>query len=998
MIKLSRDYTSNEVDDTFFNQNKTGYTMALGIKIHRPSSMVHRPFSQELMMQTAYPSVRPFWFRLALVIILALSGLFWLLLLSQAAYGQSQTVTTTLWYVKADAAGSNDGSSWADAFTDLQEALAAAQPNDEIWVAAGLYKPTADDTDREATFHLLDGVAIYGGFAGDETDREERDWESNITVLSGDIDDNDLTDPHGVVTDTANIVGGNSYHVVTGSGVTNTAVLDGFTITAGLADDDDFPHNSGAGLYNEPQGSPSLTNLTFIANRATVFGGALMNATGSRPSLSNMYFINNMAEFGGGAVYNGYSSSPILSNTHFEGNSSPIGGGMFNYNDSSPLLQNASFSYNSGSGMVNDGSNPVLNDVIFSNNTWTWGGGMHNSGGSSPILTNVSFVQNNSDNNGGGMFNDSYSNPLLTGVSFNGNVAGMDGGGLYSGLNTSPVLHEVTFVNNVANGPGGGLQQSGGSLTLVDVSFSGNSSTNGPGGGLATFGVALSLTNGFFWGNSANSVDGFGGGLAIWNSGPTTLVNVSFSGNIAYMGAGLYNFNSSPTLTNLSFGGNRAFGSGGGLANNGSNPVIQNSIFWGNQDSSGVGTAVSAISNTNSTPTISYSLVQGSNGSGDDWNEDLGIDLGNNLDADPLFIDPPDPAAAPTDEGNLRLLPDSPAIDAGNNVYVAGIETDLDGNARIVGPHVDLGPYEVQPVTYTITHQVVGDGSILLEPEQTNYVSGEVVTVTAVATPGWSFVGWEGDLTGDTNPAELVMDGDKTITATFSQDSYGLMVHVVGDGSVELEPDQTGYVYGDVVTVTAVATPGWSFVGWEGDLTGDTNPAELVMDGDKTITATFSQDSYGLTVHVMGEGSVELEPDQAGYLYGEVVTVTAVATPGWSFVGWEGDLTGDTNPAELVMDGDKIITATFSQDSYGLTVHVIGDGSIELEPEQAGYVYGDVVTVTAVATPGWTFTGWEGDLTGDTNPAELVMDGDKVITAVFVQDNYTLYLPFIMRP
>ncbi len=168
-------------------------------------------------------------------------------------------------YVDADAGGADDGSSWTDAYTDLQGALDAAASGDEIWVAEGVYTPGSAGV-LTATFQLESGVEVYGGFAGTETARDERDWGAHVTVLSGDIDGNDIRDAHGVVTDTANIAGSNADHVVDGSATTSSAVLDGFFITAGQADGtgDD---NSGAGIYIDG-GSPTLRNLVLSGNLA----------------------------------------------------------------------------------------------------------------------------------------------------------------------------------------------------------------------------------------------------------------------------------------------------------------------------------------------------------------------------------------------------------------------------------------------------------------------------------------------------------------------------------------------------------------------------------------------------------------------------------------------------------------------------------------------------------------------------------------------------------
>ncbi|MBK8431321.1 MAG: hypothetical protein IPL28_08535 [Chloroflexi bacterium] len=143
----------------------------------------------------------------------------------------------TIIYVNHAATGGNNGTTWANAYTDLQAALASATGIDEIWVATGIYTPGTTVSD---TFALVPKAAVYGGFAGNETARDQRDWEANPTVLSGDIGGDDTTDPHGVVITTGHIVGANSYHVVTADGTTGTSItgitiLDGFIITAGQA-------------------------------------------------------------------------------------------------------------------------------------------------------------------------------------------------------------------------------------------------------------------------------------------------------------------------------------------------------------------------------------------------------------------------------------------------------------------------------------------------------------------------------------------------------------------------------------------------------------------------------------------------------------------------------------------------------------------------------------------------------------------------------------------
>lgn len=126
-------------------------------------------------------------------------------------------------YTNAAATGANTGTSWADAFPDLSAALAAAGPGAELWVAAGTYRPTPG-ADRTISFPLKNGVGVYGGFAGTETLRSQRDPAGNPTTLSGDV---------GVAGDSSD----NSFHVVTADGaVSASTVLDGFTISGGRAD------------------------------------------------------------------------------------------------------------------------------------------------------------------------------------------------------------------------------------------------------------------------------------------------------------------------------------------------------------------------------------------------------------------------------------------------------------------------------------------------------------------------------------------------------------------------------------------------------------------------------------------------------------------------------------------------------------------------------------------------------------------------------------------
>jgi hypothetical protein len=276
------------------------------------------------------------------------------------------------------------------------------------------------------------------------------------------------------------------------------------------------------------------------------------------------------------------------------------------------------------------------------------------------------------DDCGGGMFN-SKGDPTLTNVTFSGNSADDAGGGMFNRV-SSPTLTNVTFSGNSA-ASGGGMLNDCSSPRLTNVTFSGNSARVG--GGMFNSISSPRLTNVTFSGNSADD----GGGMYNHYDSSPTLTNVTFSGNSADEGGGMSNYVSSPTLTNVTFSGNSAnVGGGGGMLNDNSSPTLTNCILWGNTAYSG-----SQIYNSSSTPTVTYSDVQG------------GYPGTGNISADPLFVDAdgPDDIVGTLDD-NLRLRVGSPAIDAGNNTAVpAGVTTDLDGNPRITGAAVDMGAYEV---------------------------------------------------------------------------------------------------------------------------------------------------------------------------------------------------------------------------------------------------------------------------------------------------------------
>ncbi|MDZ7796698.1 MAG: choice-of-anchor Q domain-containing protein [Candidatus Marinimicrobia bacterium] len=286
-----------------------------------------------------------------------------------------------------------DGFSWSTAKKTLQAALDISSRDDEIRVAGGTYKPVNEvggSGDRYAAFQLPVDVALYGGFAGNESaltfDLDDRDFEANETILSGDI---------GVIGDESD----NCYHVFyhpDGSDLTETSVLDGFTISGGNAEG-----SYGGGMFNELS-SPTIRNVEFLQNSAAYSGGGMYNFHSS-PVIENVRFISNSSGTDGGGMANLNSSSPSMKNSVFMLNSAgDEGGGIYNWNTSSPMIVNCLFAENTstrgGAVFSSFSSTPEFRNCTVASNTVTsfCGGILYGEEASSPLLANCILWGNTS--------------------------------------------------------------------------------------------------------------------------------------------------------------------------------------------------------------------------------------------------------------------------------------------------------------------------------------------------------------------------------------------------------------------------------------------------------------------------------------------------------------------------------------------------------------------------------------------------------------------------
>ena len=297
-----------------------------------------------------------------------------------------------IWYVDCEVEQSGDGTSWAEAFKTLQEALEYNPltqvgnqdlgENNEIWVAEGIYKPDEplNDNDQNAHFRfkLVNRVHLYGGFRGKEVDypgetlREERDWIINETILSGDVDDD------------SQLNSGNSNCILKSLNTNNFVTLDGFTITGGYGSLD------GAG-FRKLYGAAEVKNCRFYRNINGASGGGLYNGSGEL-SISNCIFEDNKAFYGGG-LYN-ESGNVSISNCIFNENTACQGGAIANWDTA--LIRNCLFLGNYANDYHAYGE-PVGGGAI-----WTEAANMTR-------ITNSTFYQNQAyggDRLGAALYND----------------------------------------------------------------------------------------------------------------------------------------------------------------------------------------------------------------------------------------------------------------------------------------------------------------------------------------------------------------------------------------------------------------------------------------------------------------------------------------------------------------------------------------------------------------------------------------------------------------
>ena len=411
-------------------------------------------------------------------------------------------------YVDKDATGAGDGTSWADAYTDLQTAIDNAGGSDVLWIAEGIYTPDSEDDSFVITGDQ-DGIELYGGFDGTETSRDQRAPREHRTILSGDIAGDD-TDPDGdgIIENAANIAGDENAHLVllidggegavgpdSDANITPETVVDGVTITAGDGDGDSQTTHEGGGLHCDGEGpgnqcSPSLRNIVLTGNQAPYGAAIYVDAT---EGLSNLTIID----------------------ARIEGNAAFEGGGIHVVVDQG----------------TSEATLHVQNSVLIEN-TSTFGGALYQSASSEGLidthLTNVWFNRNEAEIDGGAVYNSGEffgeSRTRSVNAVFTGNRS-MEDGGAVTNIAVESGTARMEIVNNTLTGNrakiGGAVKNSNvrssatSQMTITnsilwdnEASESGSEIFNEHGNTAITHSVIQGGANGPGVGGAANTVDG----------------------------------------------------------------------------------------------------------------------------------------------------------------------------------------------------------------------------------------------------------------------------------------------------------------------------------------------------------------------------------------------------------------------------------------------------------------------------------------------------------
>ena len=872
-------------------------------------------------------------------------------------------VNATVYYVNSTQPNnSGNGLSWGNAKKDVQNAINLAIVGDSVWVATGTYLPTdypptstTPLTNRHKTIYITDGVKIYGGFVGTETNFNQRNIGLNTTTLSGDFSNNDVATGSG----SSLVITGNSenaYHVVLSvvpsSGGTGV-VVDGFAIKGGNA-------------------NTSTANIMF--GSVTIYSGD------------------------GGAIYC-YGGNNILRNDSLYYNASTNTAGL-NLLNSSNLIENCNVVNNSGYGILCNSSNIIYSNVSYSRlcgivgnrnnisyNTITHNGSLGGStggirGDSCKITYNtISF---NYGTYGGGISSNSNDTIMFNTINYNqtkdlnfSNVP--SGAGIYCNLNANFIFNNTIQGNKAVNGNGGGIYIGEGVVSNNIIKQ--DTTMLGDGGGIYA-GTAVINNNAIIQNYSIDQ----GGGI---NANSATILNNSIISNSAYMGGGIFynsgklannvialNVDTLFTASSISAGGVVKTGMGDSIINNtfyknigkmtggfwGLSHMSINNIFWRNGISSGASvfyddfeTGYSVGSPNLLTfmncvvqyPISNYTFTGASY-------HDLGILASNIMYAtDPQFMDTLNIAGIDgiygTADDGLRLKSTSPCINAGFSGASIPL-VDIIGTSRPQGTGIDIGAYEkIYCPPVTVPTNISSTASL-------NICNGLSTTLSVNSSEPAGNVFWYTDSlvtlsidTGYTFTTGILNATDTFWVSAHNCDSASalipIIVHVISPViTIASLPNDT-ICTGNAITLTASGANTYS---WSGGIINGV-PFNPTLSNTYTVLATdinncTNSATQSITVKPIITPTISITPSITQGATGDPITYTATTNvPSPYSIDWYRNLSL-SNTSIINTWNTTIVTGT--NDIYA----VIKSPTNCLSPDSAKSSALTILNVTGVST------------------------------------------------
>jgi hypothetical protein len=565
---------------------------------------------------------------------------FQLIFLLVSTYGlNAQTI-----YVKSDALGANDGTTWENAFTDFSEALDSAFDGAELWVAGGVYHPGGSSPDVNSVFAVRQSISIYGGFAGTEVNLEDREPSVNLTVLSGDINEDDIDG------DFTTNRSDNTRHVLYVDSLLGLVIIDGFTIKGGQTTDvSTLPLylRAGGGIYGL---SPvDVFNCRFIGNFARSGAGIFLTEGASNSSIISSVFYNNKNTDQGagiymlnlsdivilncsftdnqtarGAVYPNNCRNVRVDNCFFQNNKNTTsnGGALFSFQNRDLVIRHCQFNQNStafnGGAIVINGdqlstdsiTNVRIEDCRFNENVSTFGGAILLFTCPDIRITKCEFRGDSAGNGGGAIYINQPENYItdtndirIDSCLFENNkAAGFGGGALFLRFTSAKVEHSL-FEGNIAygiddNGGGHVLQNCPSEYVIYrDVSFN-NGHSRDFGGAITAVGKNANYL--FEFCHFSNNSSEAAGGAVDNNDGANFIYkHCMFNENVS-MGRGgamsLADDSTKVQIENSSFIGNEAANEGGAISSGFGSQIIEmkNCVLDSNRTLFEFGGAVSA--------------------------------------------------------------------------------------------------------------------------------------------------------------------------------------------------------------------------------------------------------------------------------------------------------------------------------------------------------------------------------------------------------------------